>query len=472
MYLLPEVYTLFISFLFITSIVLSVYIILQKQNRFEKNNDDYTAKWTYLFFGIAVLLIVFSIFAPFIFTAGKAIGDFDSNTASTGDTLGGIMGPFIAIAGVIVTGLAFYIQYKANQQILDQVKSQDRQYRIDKFESQFYEMLRLHKENVNEMSIEGYVTTHSVHRKSKDIYSYAREDKMNLNGKNNRLLKNKVKDQSREKKEITGRKVFYLMVKELEACFQVIKAQHYPMYKSEYIINNGNVFLYSERRYELFRLAYHIFFSGKDVLRKQIDQNEIEVIWEGNTNVDYYEDLLQELKILRTSHKYGVRHLKNYFSEELVSQDLYLDFSYLPFGGHQIRLGHYYRHMLSLVKHVVDQPNDFLTYEDKRKYLKIFRAQLSNHEVVLLFYNWLGEYGCAWEEDVKDSMGRNKYFTDYRILHNLNKHLVLNEFDPLELFNSTEFVYKKGQKKTDLLFELYGTESSLNEDESSKLKSC
>lgn len=60
---------------------------------------------------IACLLIVFSFIAPYIFT-GKFIF---SNTGQIGDTIGGLMNPFIAIAGVIVTGLAFYMQYLANQ---------------------------------------------------------------------------------------------------------------------------------------------------------------------------------------------------------------------------------------------------------------------------------------------------------------------------------------------------------------------
>lgn len=57
------------------------------------------------------------------------------------------MNPFIGIAAVLVTGLAFYAQYKANVEFKKQIEFQ-------KFENQFYEMLRLHKENVNEIEIE------------------------------------------------------------------------------------------------------------------------------------------------------------------------------------------------------------------------------------------------------------------------------------------------------------------------------
>lgn len=61
---------------------------------------------------IALLLIVFSFFAPDYFISHNCNY---SDTGQIGDTIGGLMNPFIAIAGVIVTGLAFYMQYIANK---------------------------------------------------------------------------------------------------------------------------------------------------------------------------------------------------------------------------------------------------------------------------------------------------------------------------------------------------------------------
>lgn len=47
------------------------------------------------------------------------------------------------------------------------------------------------------------------------------------------------------------------------------------------------------------------------------------------------------------------------------------------------------------------------------KYLRILRAQLSNHEQILLFYNWLSEYGNDWENE------KHQFFTEYCMIHNL-----------------------------------------------------
>lgn len=63
---------------------------------------------------LSIALIVFSIFAPRLITEYYSTWDF-SNKGVIGDTLGGIMNPFIAIAGVFTTFLAFLMQVKANQ---------------------------------------------------------------------------------------------------------------------------------------------------------------------------------------------------------------------------------------------------------------------------------------------------------------------------------------------------------------------
>lgn len=63
---------------------------------------------------LSIGLIVFSIFAPCLITENYLCCDF-SNRGVIGDTLGGIMSPFIAIAGVFATFLAFLMQVQANQ---------------------------------------------------------------------------------------------------------------------------------------------------------------------------------------------------------------------------------------------------------------------------------------------------------------------------------------------------------------------
>lgn len=63
--------------------------------------------------GLSLVLIVFSFFAPkLLVKQAKSQDLIFTETGNIGDTVGGLMNPFIALAGVMVTFLAFYIQYK------------------------------------------------------------------------------------------------------------------------------------------------------------------------------------------------------------------------------------------------------------------------------------------------------------------------------------------------------------------------
>lgn len=64
---------------------------------------------------ISLLLVIGGCFAPWIFTReGCERLDF-TDTGQIGDTIGGLMGPFIAMAGVFLTFVAFLMQVKANE---------------------------------------------------------------------------------------------------------------------------------------------------------------------------------------------------------------------------------------------------------------------------------------------------------------------------------------------------------------------
>lgn len=70
-----------------------------------------------------------------------------SDTGEIGDTIGGIMGPFIAIAAAGLTFIAFWVQYKANIQ-------QRHDIAIERFESNLFEMIHIQQEIINGLKIE------------------------------------------------------------------------------------------------------------------------------------------------------------------------------------------------------------------------------------------------------------------------------------------------------------------------------
>lgn len=456
----PELTALISCFIYLFFISTIVFLIIEnfRPKSLRKNLDSLSL---YLLV-IGGLLIVFSIISPSIILsfmgAKKSLIKEGADTTKTlyeqtgplGDTLGGVMNPFIALAGVIITGLAFYAQFNANKAFLDANEELKKQFKLQQFESQFYEMLSLHKENVNEMVIEGYEYDKNVFSVSRKIYDDVSVEKnKRLEKRSNYLNKDNIK----EKKEIAGRKIFYLMLKEFHAAYELVKKFSN--------INSDD----QEANMAILKLSYNIFFSGKVIYEKQIDDNELS----DDFNKEQQKNILNEIEILRICHKKGVRYIPNYIDKN----PLHIDFSYKPFGGHIIRFAHFYRHMYAITNFVVNENNQILTYEDKRKYLKMFRAQLSNHEITLLYYNWLAGHGDAWElKGNNNKEHSNKFFTDYRMVHNLNAHLILKEFSPVSFFKQDiyrNFMFKPGKKGKDGLFELYDMYSKLSEDENEKL---
>jgi uncharacterized membrane protein len=74
-----------------------------------------------------------------------------------GDAFGGTAGPIIAWIASILTFMAFYIQYEANKEQRDQFAKQADDTVIERFENRFFELIRIHRENVEEQNIQNVV---------------------------------------------------------------------------------------------------------------------------------------------------------------------------------------------------------------------------------------------------------------------------------------------------------------------------
>ncbi len=94
--------------------------------------------------------------------------------------------------------------------------------------------------------------------------------------------------------------------------------------------------------------------------------------------------------------------------------------------GFQANLGHYFRHMFQTVIYIHNRPE--LTPEDKKFYLKRLRAQLSNHEIAVLFLNSfsLGKRWVSYHS--KQQPKPVDLITSYRLIQNLPAHF-FSQFD-------------------------------------------
>jgi len=296
----------------------------------------------FLVAGISVILIVglFSIvFLPWALTRECwSITNYNS-TGGIGETINGISGPFIALLASILTFFAFYVQYKANvqqrQQFLrslelqkEETNEQKRIWDIQRFENKYFELIKMHRDNVAELEIG----------------------------------------------DDTGRKIFVILIREFRSIHEITKD---IAKKTKQVFSQEQIMI----------ISYYALFFG-------VGPNSSRTLKEALSNYD--SNFVDKFE----------RKLVSKETQEDIQKDKNFDFR--PFGGHQSRLGHYYRHLYQTVSYVNKQP---FSFEEKYEYIKTIRAQLTTHEQALLFINCLTPIGKIWWD--------KKLIDDYRFVQNI-----------------------------------------------------
>ena len=104
----------------------------------------------------------------------------------------------------------------------------------------------------------------------------------------------------------------------------------------------------------------------------------------------------------------------------------------------QTSLGPYFRNMYNMIK-IIDES---IYHSKKEKYqkIKLLRAQLSNSELAVLYFNLMSEFGLKWKKE-KIKISKNKIVwiehnmvTRYKLLKNI-PNSYLNNFDRKQSFN-------------------------------------
>ena len=178
-----------------------------------------------------------------------------------------------------------------------------------------------------------------------------------------------------------GKKVFVKMLRELRAIREII----------------DNIFITEKAQYsreQVLGIAYLAFYYG-------VGPNSTRIL------IKSLEGICSEEIINRITKTLDTKEMKEKVKAELR-------FNFTPFEGHQSRLGHYYRHLYQTIEFV--DSNDKLNPDEKYKYVKTVRAQLSNHEQALLFYNSLSKLGRSWSAE--------GLITKYKLIKNLPQSFI------------------------------------------------
>ena len=339
------------------------------------------------------VLIIFLIFTivtcclPFLLTRNGFI-DF-RETGQIGDTIGGIMGPFIAIAAAFLTFIAFWVQYKANLKQREDIA-------VERIESKYYKMLDIYLQMTNQLEVHGL--------KGKKAFT-----------------------------ELVGEFTF-IFYSTCDVYESLVKNEQYmedlnEEQKNLFALFKGNVI----EKYEFLTvLAYNLFFYGKKYM-----------LYDTNEKTKLSEDIKRQLFTIKMSYS-GVTYADYVKGRSHNTEHLYRCYHANLFDGHSDFLGQYFRHLYQTVKFIASLNADIVSEEQKYSYLKLLRSQMSDYEQILLYYNSLTKQGSAWNKENSGSFPQSRgYIVRYKLIKNIPINFPFLGIDPFYKYKSDNEKWKK-----------------------------
>ncbi len=360
-------------------------------------------------------------------------------TGQIGDFIGGVVGTIISAAGFIFLYLTLNSQNAA-------IDYQKEAFEKEKIESRFFELLQLHRANVSELSFR--------HSENGDELS-------------------------------SGRKVFKDIYYQLTYAIRLITYSIKDLENKDILISQSFIDGYSndgeiQRQLIISNLAYSLVFFGianesyealNNFLLKDFKTVFVNRLIEfvsliPNKESKYWKDW----ESFYSNITFG-SNIKGHFDGPPAEEDVHQVYNLKPlkdliaskkffkyFGGHQAKLGHYYRHMFITTKYIDSKA---LSFADKEEYIRILRAQLSNYEQFLLFFNSICAIGREWELNYKATqykwlitkfnLIRNVPYTKIKYVIGNQNHLIdLKNFYPLVNYE----VESKPIKRVDYIAEI------------------
>jgi hypothetical protein len=310
--------------------------IFEKLFKFRQNYSDLkngvSPYLVIIYFPILSFLII--AFIPLILTTERISLVSFRETGPIGDTIGGITGPIIGCIAAYITFLAFWAQFKSNKQQTKQFNKQDIDNKLNRFETKFFELLKIHRENVSQMKISD---------KAHDIECFI--DMFIELHLSHSLTLESYNDSS-------------LISKKLN-------------YKPEDFMN----------------IAYIGFFVGgdyysDDVLKQLLSKYDKDFIkiYLDKVRENYHKEV-KDGRILASANG------DNFSFESTIFRGR------IRLLSHYFR--HLFQ-TVKFVDAQNDKDKDGNFIVDKKYYIKILRSQLSSHELLLLYYNSMSIYGQPW----------------------------------------------------------------------------
>ncbi len=332
------------------------------------------------------------------------------DNGAIGDYFNGMLGPFIAMTGVITTFAAFYVQYKANQEQREalknqqdelekqqeflssqleisrnandlqksandqqakaiesqnaelllqkqQLKAQIDQQRIDQFEKRFFEMLKIHRENASKMQF--------IRKR------YGQAGGIGTVGWGNY-------------RAYSHHEVIEAINIEFEAVFRFIQ-----LLMDENFVSKQDAFVTAS-------WAYGLLFTGglgmppSWKLLHETDELKARNLKDIEAAIQVFVNREYGYGVLSTDIE---RRILGVFDQVSgAAQSLQM------LQGYIRQLSSYFRLLFQMVDQLETFEADGFTDDDRKRYAKLLRAQFTDEDQLLFYYNSLWSVGDVWWE--------------------------------------------------------------------------
>lgn len=357
--------------------------------------------------GILLVVTLFIHFRTDIFT---------QNTGVMGDTIGGVTSPFVNGLSAFLVYLALKAQIDANKLVSDQFEKQQAIDTISKIEMNFFELIKLHRNNVDEIEYSVFEHSGMVSTKSRHVFKIISDEFIQCYHEVKKIAKvfsdlEIIQPQYRIKLE---------QIKKNNSCRCTV--EELALIDITYCILYFGLSEASETT--LLHKFYHRYNKSAIIKIKQfLSLKPKREKVENYANWTRLRELPKvDLKLVLEEIYSNSPHVQRSDLAEILIPNLHLDRFY---SGHQFRLGHYFRHLFQAFRYLSSQKK----IDRNQKYFlgKTMRAQLSTYEQFLLFVNSLSSLGMSWEFDLVDDNLKGlsqKELKEYRMI--TKYHLVKN----------------------------------------------
>jgi hypothetical protein len=312
--------------------------------------------------GLLVMIIFyFRLAQHFSISSATQIPNM-STTGQIGDFVGGVVGTIFSLVGVLLLFIT--------------LRDQRESFKKERFEQRFFELIKLHSENLSQFEIAGV---------------------------------------------IRGRACFKFIINELRFIYQIVEVGALQMFAK------GEIKIETQRQY--LETAYLIMFFGIGYSSER-QLNEIFSKDQAKLFQNFVKPYLEEVQgeYQRSSKNYEAIYFTFRLPMTGIPDSLTLETRFYPFDGHTSRLGHYFRLLFQIVNYIDKQPVEVVNQLEKYGYAKNLRATLSNQEQLLLFYNAISTLGADWIDD------SNNLITKYALIKNIPLGVIDIGIHPHEIF--------------------------------------